>query len=142
MISWIPDHVLELWIQNIDTLNKVITYCKLRIDVSAYFPKCIYSGNTHIMKKFDIPSIYLSPIIGKVKAARKLEDKMKKDFGDIEVDQMNSISYNTVKQEALVALTTLGFNKAAAEKSIDRIIRKEGNEVTLESVIKQALKTA
>ena len=38
------------------------------------------------MKKFDIPSIYLSPIIGKVKAARKLEDKMKKDFSPSVLD--------------------------------------------------------
>lgn len=32
------------------------------------------------MKKFDIPERYKSPIIGKVKAARKLEDPLKKDF--------------------------------------------------------------
>ncbi|MDB3906931.1 4-hydroxy-3-methylbut-2-enyl diphosphate reductase [Crocinitomicaceae bacterium] len=32
------------------------------------------------MKKFDIPERYKSPIISKVKAARKLEDPMKKDF--------------------------------------------------------------
>ena len=32
------------------------------------------------MKKFDIPSFYKSPIIGKVKAKRKSEDPRKKDF--------------------------------------------------------------
>lgn len=32
------------------------------------------------MKKFDIPSFYKSPIIGKVKAARKADDPRKKDF--------------------------------------------------------------
>ena len=99
----------------------------------------------HAILSEDVATVQSVKGIGAKTAQRiilELKDKMKKDFGDIEVDQMNSISYNTVKQEALVALTTLGFNKAAAEKSIDRIIRKEGNEVTLESVIKQALKTA
>ena len=32
------------------------------------------------MKKFDIPAYFKSPIIGKVKAKRKLEDPLKKDF--------------------------------------------------------------
>lgn len=38
------------------------------------------------MKKFDIPERYKSPIIGKVKAARKLEDPRKKDFSPTTLD--------------------------------------------------------
>lgn len=36
--------------------------------------------NFELMKKFDIPIHYASPIISKVKAKRKLEDPLKKDF--------------------------------------------------------------
>ncbi len=38
------------------------------------------------MKKFDIPERYKSPIISKVKAARKLEDPRKKDFSPTTLD--------------------------------------------------------
>ncbi|MCR9174236.1 MAG: 4-hydroxy-3-methylbut-2-enyl diphosphate reductase [bacterium] len=38
------------------------------------------------MKKFDIPERYKSPIISKVKAARKLEDPRKKDFSPSTLD--------------------------------------------------------
>ncbi|MFK7899147.1 MAG: 4-hydroxy-3-methylbut-2-enyl diphosphate reductase [Cyclobacteriaceae bacterium] len=38
------------------------------------------------MKKFDIPSAYISPIISKLKMKRKLEDRMKQDFSPSELD--------------------------------------------------------
>jgi 4-hydroxy-3-methylbut-2-enyl diphosphate reductase len=38
------------------------------------------------MKKFDIPTFYLSPIISKVKANRKLQDPRKKDFSPTLLD--------------------------------------------------------
>ena len=38
------------------------------------------------MKKFDIPEHYKSPIIGKVKAKRKLEDPRKQDFSPTSID--------------------------------------------------------
>lgn len=37
------------------------------------------------MKQFEVPSFYRSPIIGKVKAQRKLEDPRKKDFSPSEL---------------------------------------------------------
>lgn len=37
------------------------------------------------MKQFEVPSFYRSPIIGKVKAQRKLEDPRKKDFNPSEL---------------------------------------------------------
>lgn len=47
---------------------------------------------------------------------------------------------NTLKEEALSALVALGFNKAAAEKGLDKIIRSEGTGQTVEQLIKSALK--
>jgi holliday junction DNA helicase RuvA len=47
---------------------------------------------------------------------------------------------NTLKTEALSALVMLGFNKAAAEKVLDKIIRTEGAGQTVEQLIKGALK--
>lgn len=47
---------------------------------------------------------------------------------------------NTGRAEALSALVTLGLAKAAAEKILDGIIKKEGNGLTVEELIKKALK--
>lgn len=49
---------------------------------------------------------------------------------------------NTERQEALTALMTLGISRAAAEKSIDAVLRKSGNTLSLEDLVKQALKNA
>lgn len=69
----------------------------------------------------------------------ELRDKIaKSDYED--GAELFPESNNTVKKEALSALITLGINKAAAEKSIDRIIKAEGRDISLENLIKQVLK--
>ena len=47
---------------------------------------------------------------------------------------------NKVRNEALAALVTLGIPKNVAEKSIDAILKKEGTEITVEQLIKMALR--
>jgi Holliday junction DNA helicase RuvA len=49
-------------------------------------------------------------------------------------------THNTTKEEALSALSMLGFNKALAEKTIDRILKEEGTSLTVEQLIKHALR--
>lgn len=48
---------------------------------------------------------------------------------------------NILKVEALSALVMLGFNKPAADKALDKIIRTEGTGQTVEQLIKAALKS-
>jgi Holliday junction DNA helicase RuvA len=50
-------------------------------------------------------------------------------------------SNNILKEEALSALVMLGFNKAAADKVLDKIIKTEGTGQTVEQLIKSALKS-
>ncbi len=50
-------------------------------------------------------------------------------------------SNNILKEEALSALVMLGFNKAGADKVLDKIIRTEGTGQTVEQLIKAALKS-
>jgi len=70
----------------------------------------------------------------------ELKDKMKKE-GLLEKASENvSIPNNTLRNEALSALTTLGISKPAAEKSIDLILKEHGQQVKLEELIKLALK--
>jgi holliday junction DNA helicase RuvA len=37
---------------------------------------------------------------------------------------------------------TLGITKQAAEKSVDTVLKKSGNTISLEELVKQALKNA
>ena len=67
-----------------------------------------------------------------------LKDKMGK--GGITTDFIASPN-NILKVEALSALVMLGFNKMAADKALDKIIRTEGTGQTVEQLIKSALKS-
>jgi len=49
-------------------------------------------------------------------------------------------SNNTLKEEALSALVALGFNKSAADKALDKVLKTEGTGITVEQMIKSALK--
>lgn len=66
-----------------------------------------------------------------------LKDKIQK--GKISTDLMD-ISHNTIKEEALSGLTVLGFHKISAEKALDRIIKEQDEELSIEDLIKKALK--
>lgn len=72
----------------------------------------------------------------------ELKDKIRKEGLYTEADKISSNSHNTLRSEALSALTTLGINKSAAEKSIDGILKNSGNTITLEELIKLTLKNA
>lgn len=47
---------------------------------------------------------------------------------------------NSLEQEALAALLTLGFNRSSAEKAIEKLVAKNDIYVSVEQIIKDALK--
>jgi len=71
----------------------------------------------------------------------ELKDKLRKEPVG-ETGGIAGIRHNTMRNEALTALMTLGIGKAAAEKSIDTVLKKSGNTVSLEELVKLALKNA
>jgi Holliday junction DNA helicase RuvA len=71
----------------------------------------------------------------------ELKDKLKKDAGE-DLPGKPGIAHNTIRNEALSALMTLGIAKPAAEKSIDTILKRMGTTISLEELVKQALKNA
>jgi Holliday junction DNA helicase RuvA len=71
----------------------------------------------------------------------ELKDKLKKESWE-ETSSISASPHNTLRSEALSALLTLGLPKAAAEKSVDAILKKSGNTITLEDLVKQALKNS
>ena len=71
----------------------------------------------------------------------ELKDKLRKEALE-ETSGIPGMVRNTLRSEALTALVTLGIGKAAAEKSIDTLLKKSGGAISLEELVKQALKTA
>jgi holliday junction DNA helicase RuvA len=71
-----------------------------------------------------------------------LRDKLKKESWEENQSPILVGPHNTLRKEALSALLTLGLPKAAAEKSVDTVLKKSGNTITLEDLVKQALKSA
>ena len=51
------------------------------------------------------------------------------------------ISHNTQKDEALSGLVSLGFNKKIAEKALDKILKSGDSPLSVEQLIKNALKS-
>jgi len=71
----------------------------------------------------------------------ELKDKLKKDAYE-EISTGTGVRNNTLRNEALSALVTLGIARNVAEKSVDTVLKKSGNTITLEDLVKQALKNA
>lgn len=71
----------------------------------------------------------------------ELKDKLRKDPIE-EGSGKPGIIHNTMRHEALTALMTLGITKSAAEKSVDSVLKLSGNTISLEDLVKQALKNA
>lgn len=69
----------------------------------------------------------------------ELRDKLRKGGADTG-SSLGGSPGNTLRQEALTALVTLGVSRAAAEQNVDAVLRKTGNTLSLEDLVKQALK--
>ncbi|QNL52108.1 Holliday junction branch migration protein RuvA [Olivibacter sp. SDN3] len=88
----------------------------------------------------DVKQIQRIKGIGPKSAQRvilELQDKLKKEGPDtlIKVPQQES-----ALDEALAALVMLGFNKAQAEKVLNEMVRMNADQLTVEELIKIALK--
>jgi Holliday junction DNA helicase RuvA len=78
--------------------------------------------------------------IGEKTAQRILID-LKGKFDGVHLQQeIFSSPHNTIRFEALTALTLLGFPKAAAEKALDKALKSSNENLTVEELIKQSLK--
>ena len=79
------------------------------------------------------------------KAAHRIILELKDKLGKIATTD-SSLPYSNVKeslrQEALIALTTLGIHKNVGEKAISTILQKYQGDISLEELIKLALKAS
>ncbi|MDN3585613.1 Holliday junction branch migration protein RuvA [Pedobacter aquatilis] len=107
-----------------------------RMILSSITPTEIQAAIVHA----DYPLIQRIKGLGAKTAQRlvlELQDKLKKEG----VDSLISMpQHNTIKDEALSALVMLGFAKQTAEKTIDQILKVTEGTLSVEQLIKQALK--
>lgn len=99
----------------------------------------------HAIVNEDVKTIQSVKGIGSKTAQRivlELKDKMKKEGLLDKAIEKVPFANNTLREEALSALTTLGIAKPSAEKSIDIILKQHGQDINLEELIKLALKRA
>ncbi|MBU0697578.1 MAG: Holliday junction branch migration protein RuvA [Bacteroidetes bacterium] len=91
--------------------------------------------------KGDVPQIQRIKGIGPKSAQRliiELQDKLKKDGpGTLISAPLN----NSSKDEALSALVMLGFAKSVADKAVEAAVRKSVEPLSVEEIIKIALKS-
>lgn len=70
----------------------------------------------------------------------ELKDKIRKEEFVTTENKTFGTKPNTLRSEALAALITLGIPKATAEKGLDAIIKREGQGMSVEQLIKLALR--
>lgn len=78
--------------------------------------------------------------IGAKTAQRIIVDLHDKFSGDEKITEKFYNEGNTVLGEALSALSSLGFDKTKAQKTLDSIVKNEGTNISVEDLIKKALK--
>jgi holliday junction DNA helicase RuvA len=91
--------------------------------------------------KGDVSQIQRIKGIGPKSAQRlvlELQDKLRKEGPDSLISMPET---TTVKDEALSALVMLGFARNAVEKVLEQEINKNGSDLTVEQLIKFALKS-
>ncbi len=99
---------------------------------SAEIQNAIITGNVALLKSVKG--------IGEKTAQRIIVD-LRDKMGKVDATTEFFVSSNNIlKEEALSALVMLGFNKSAADKALEKIIRTEGTGQTVEQLIKSALK--
>lgn len=72
----------------------------------------------------------------------ELKDKLLKENLVVPTGQNYLVSHNSLQEEALSALVTLGINKNVAERAIINNLKNADNDLTVEELIKRVLKSS
>ncbi|QQR95815.1 MAG: Holliday junction branch migration protein RuvA [Bacteroidota bacterium] len=116
------------------SVSGVVRHCKSYAFIAQYFElqSAITTGNVAVIKKIKG--------IGDKTAQRiviDLKDKLGKAGTTAPVLLTQG---NTIKEEALSALLTLGFNRNVAEKELNKVLAGSGEVQSVEVLLREALK--
>lgn len=91
----------------------------------------IVSGNVSVLKSIKG--------VGPKTAERIIVD-LRDRLGKVQTGALDlALAGNKTHEEALTALVTLGFAKSAAEKAIDKVLKKHGQDLGVSEIVKNAL---
>ncbi len=93
--------------------------------------------------KEDLRAIQSIKGVGSKTAQRlilELKDRIKKEGFEAGIPSSGAETMSGKKSEALSALVTLGVPRSAAEKSIETILKKYGDNISIEELIKLSLR--
>ena len=91
----------------------------------------IISGNVSVLKSIKG--------VGPKTAERIIVD-LRDKMGKVEVGELAlGLPQNKEREEALTALVTLGFAKNAADKAVDKVLKKHGPDLGVGEIVKHAL---
>ena len=91
----------------------------------------IVSGNVSVLKSIKG--------VGPKTAERIIVD-LRDRLGKVQTGALEiALAGNKTHEEALTALVTLGFAKSAAEKAIDKVLKKHGKDLDVSEIVKNAL---
>jgi len=126
---------------------------QLLITVSGIGPRlaiAVLSGSTSgelrtAIAREDIAALIRIPGVGRKTAQRlvlELKEKIQKQG---EIEKLVALSTASQKQrikinEAILALTSLGYKQQEAQRAIDKLLKRSGDDITLEEMVKEALK--
>ncbi len=125
---------------------------KLLISVNGIGPKiaqgilsriAVSDLKLHISKE-DISALTAIPGVGR-KTAERLVIELRDKIGKIELTGPTSTAQpageEELRQEALLALTSLGYNRSVAEKALRQVLGEmKGEKLALQNLIKKALR--
>jgi holliday junction DNA helicase RuvA len=93
----------------------------------------------HVLASGNVNALLKVKGIGSKTAQRiiiDLKDKAQKKATDFKIPHASG---NTLKEESLSALVTLGFSRMAAEKAVEKAVNTHGHDSPVEKIIKAAL---
>jgi Holliday junction DNA helicase RuvA len=128
-------------------------FFQLLISISGIGPKlaiAILSGCTtdelrSAIVQEDIDRLIRIPGVGRKTAQRLVLELKEKIQKQSELKQLAAIpeitpQHQPAASEALLALVSLGYKQHDAQRAINKVMRQSGGELSIEDVIKQALK--
>lgn len=146
-------HVREDAMQLFGFATEGERFCfKLLISINGIGPKIaqgILSGiavadlKRHIAKE-NIPALTAIPGVGR-KTAERLVIELRDKIGKVDVEGREVLPIqegeDALRQEALLALTSLGYNRPVAEKALRQVFNEaKGEKLSLQNLIKRALR--
>ncbi len=93
----------------------------------------------------DVGMLTRIPGVGRKTAQRLILELKEKIQKQKDIEQLAAISVVSQEQrskvnEAILALTSLGYKQQEAQAAVDKVVRRLGDEISLEEMIKEAFK--